>query len=292
MVDFPSAATHRSGVGSPLFDPLALRLWRLAEQAPAALREVHVVLARRSGRFDDATAGRRSRHWDRQGVHRHAVPTAVACFAGVVRLTTVEGDLDLRPGALAVIAPAAWHAHTPLRAGSAAFGQGMIYGCSDILFSAEDRHIAALIPAQPSQRIFRDILAATDRQRLIALGADLLTQATVSPATAIQVHPAVGRMAQRIWTGLDRPLRADEVLAAAGVGPRQAHRLFRASFGAGPKQVIRLHQLALAEELLREGLPIHVVAAESGFPDRRAFTRAWRLAHGTPPSAARPGGPR
>lgn len=271
-------------MASPLFDPLALRLWRLAEAAPAALREVEVVPARSATRFDAAGSGLRSGRWDLLGVHRHAVPTAVACLAGVLRLSTVQGDRDLHPGALAVIAPAAWHAHAPLRAGSAAYAQGLLFGKSDVLFSAEGRHIAALIPAQPSERLLRAILAAEAAPVRCTLGADLLSQVTTTAAEAVRVHPAVWRMGRRLWSGLDRPLRAEEVLAAAGIGPRQAHRVFRAWFGAGPKQVIRAQQLALAAELLREGLSITAVAAETGFPDRRAFTRAWRLAHGKPPS--------
>lgn len=272
-------------MASPLFDPVALRLWRLAETAPAALSRVHVLLARDTPRFDVAGSGRSIGRWDMLGVHRHAIPTVVACLTGVVRLSTAHGDLDLGPGHLAVIAPAAWHAHAQLRPGSVAFAQGLLFGKSDVILSGEGRDIAALIPAQPSEGLLRAILDQGDAARRLALGRDLLAQTTTTAAEPVRVHPAVWRMGRRMWAGLDRPLRVDEVLAAAGVGPRQAHRIFTSWFGAPPKQVIRSQQLALAEELLREGLGVGEVAAATGFPDRRTFTRAWRAAHGRPPSA-------
>jgi len=270
---------------TPLFDPVALRLWRLAETAPAGLAVVHVVRAREAPRFE-APAGRTG-HWQLIGVHRHAVPTAVGCLAGVVRLSTAAGDRDLHPNEVAVIAPAAWHTHAPLRRGSVAYGQGLLFGRSDVILSAEGRDVAAFIPAQPSERLLHAILAASEPRRRLALGRDLLGQFPSSPAEAVRVNPAVLRMAARMWSGLDRPLRADEVLAASGLGERQAHRLFTAWFGVPPKRAIREQQLALAAELLREGALVAAAAAATGFADRRGFTRAWRMRHGSPPSRIR-----
>lgn len=271
-------------MASPLFDPAALRLWRLAEAAPGALRAVHVLRAREAARFE-APAGRMvPGRWDLAGVHRHAVPTVVACLAGVVRLSSAAGDRDLRPGDLAVIAPAAWHAHAPLRPGSIAFAQGLVAGRSDVLLSDAGRDIAALIPEQPSARLLHALVAGGDARRQLALGRELLAQFTASAADAGAMHPAVQRMAARMWAALDRPLRVAEVLAAAGTGPRQAHRLFTAWFGMPPKQAIRAQQLALAAELLREGLAVGDAAAATGFASRRGLTRAWRQAHGRPPS--------
>lgn len=108
------------------------------------------------------------------------------------------------------------------------------------------------------------------------------------------MHPAVRRMAHALWNRGGGRQRAADVLAAAGVGPRQAHRLFAAWFGATPKQAILAQQLALAEGLLREGSGVAAAAAACGFPDRRALTRAWRRARGAAPTAALtpPGGRR
>lgn len=257
-------------VAVPLFDPLALRLWRLAEAAPAALREVHVVHARDAPRHD--AAGRDLRH-------RHAVPTTVVPLADVVRLRTARGDLDLHPGAMAVIAPAAWHAHLPLRPGAAMYTQGLVFGKSDLFFSTgESRRFIALLPAQPAERLLRGLLAAVPEDRL-RLGRELLTEVVATLPEQEQVPPAVWRMAYLLWQNLDQPQRAERILAVSGLGQRQALRLFTATFGCGPKRVIRQQQMALAAAMLGEGLPLDTVVAETGFPDRRSFNRAWRQAH-------------
>lgn len=270
-------------VASPLFDPAALRLWRLAEAAPAALAAVQVLRARDAPRFEAPAGPARPERWDLAGVHRHAVPTVVACLAGVVRLESAAGRIDLGPGTMAVIAPAAWHAHAPLRPGAVAFAQGLLGGRSDVILSAEGRDLAALIPAQPSARLLAELLVAEPRRRL-PLGRELLAQYTATVAEAVDMHPAVQRMAARMWAALDRPLAVREVLAAAGVGERQAHRLFSAWFGMPPKRAIREQQLALAAGLLSEGLGVGETARATGFRNRRGLTRAWRQAHGVAPS--------
>lgn len=264
-------------MATPLFDPLALRLWRLAEAAAGSLREVHVIHAREAPR----RTGK-----GREFTNRHAVPTTVVCLAEVVRLSTAKGDLDLRPGSLAVLAPAAWHTHAPLRPGAAMYTQGLVFGKSDLFFMTEEQHICALIPPQPSARLLGELLAGNDASRRLALGRELLREAVSSPPELAQVPPSTWRMARRLWSNLDRPIRAEQVLAASGVGQRQALRQFSATFGCGPKQVIRSQQLALAAALLAEGLPLDQVVAETGFPDRRSFNRAWRTAYGKPPPTA------
>lgn len=268
-------------MATPVFDPVVMRLGRLVAEAVESLREVHVVTANAAPRFDASGRGPNR-------THRHAVPTTVVPLEGVTRLMTAAGDLDLRPGALAIIAPAAWHAHAPLRADAVACHQGLLFGRCDVNFYGAGRALVVMIPAEPSTRLLGELLATRETRRRRQLACELLAQITAGPAEEVNVPPAVTRMARRLWHGLDRPLRAATVLAAGGVGPRQALRLFRSYFGTGPKQVIRSQQLALAAALLAEGLPIAQVAAETGFPDRRSFTRAWRLAHGVPPTGMEP----
>ncbi|MEK7413272.1 MAG: helix-turn-helix domain-containing protein [Planctomycetota bacterium] len=275
-LDSAAFQPHGSGVTTPLFDPLAQRLWKLAETAPTALREVYVVRTKDAPRFDSAGRGP-------SRVHRHAVPTTVVCLAGVVRVLTARGPHDLRPGAMAVFAPAAWHAQAPLRSDAAMYTQGLIFGKSDIIYYTADRAIYTLIPAQPSERMLHAIIAADDPERQLKLGSDLLKLVATTAANEVHVPQAIWKMGQRLWHNLDQSPRAEQILAAAGLSQRQALRIFRAWFGTGPKRVLREQQLLLAAALLRDGVSVDTVIAETGFPDRRSFNRAWRLAHGTPP---------
>jgi AraC-like DNA-binding protein len=267
------------------FDPAALRLWRLAEDFTGTIRRVHQVLAREAPPWPGEAGVRHEARWDLLGPHQHAVPTAVGCLSGVVRLATARSTLDLGPGEVAVIAPAAWHALGRLRPGSAQWAQGLVFGRSDVLLASHERELSLLVPAEPSAGLLRELVAEPDGGRRRALAAQLAAQCLDERAEPKQAHPAVWSMGRRLWSGLHRPLRADEVLAASGLGARQAHRLFVAAFGAPPKRVIRDQQLALARELLREGASVGAAATASGFADRRSLTRAWRDAHGEPPSS-------
>jgi AraC-like DNA-binding protein len=263
-----------------VFDPVLHRTWRLLEDVAGRIGTVHRLPARiaRGGMASgDGT-------WDEVGAHQHAVPTVVGCLRGVVRLGWNGGHWDLAPGDAAVVAPAAWHVHERLRPGSLCWAQGLVVGGSDLFITDAERQWNLAIPQEPSAGLLHALVATEDPQARRSLLAELVQQCLEAEGRLSTTHPAVGRMADRMWRNLHRPLTAAEVLAASKLGTRQAQRLFTGYFGAGPKQVIRAQQLALAAELLREGMTVTETAAASGFPDRRAFTRAWRLAHGRPPS--------
>jgi AraC-like DNA-binding protein len=267
-----------------VFDPAVLRLWRLAEDLQRAIRRVHVLTARAAPPWPGELIERRESRWDLLGAHQHAVTTVIGCLAGVLRVATARRSVDLAAGEVLVVAPGAWHAQARLRPGSAQWGQGLVFGRSDVLIAEPGRELALLIPAEPSATLLRALMVEADAGRRRALAIDLARQCTTSRSVPKEMHPAVWRMGRCLWSSLHRPLRAEEVLAASGVGPRQAHRLFVAHFGAPPKRVIREQQLALAAELLREGSGVGEAAAACGFTDRRSFTRAWRIAHGAAPS--------
>jgi len=251
----------------PLFDPQALRLWRLAERLAERAATVRALRAR------DAPAWpQRSGRWDEGAPHQHAVPTVVACLAGVVRIETARGPIDLHADEVCVVAPAAWHAHAPLRAGSAAYAQGLVFARSDVVLSEPGASIAVQIPAAP----VRGLLARLVEQPEVATARRLVAIVTGGAAHAYAPHPAVSRMAHRMWAGLHLGIDAGEVLAASGLGVRQAHRLFTGWFGTTPKQAILDQRQALAEALLAEGATATAVAAATGFGSCRAFRRLHR----------------
>lgn len=263
-------------------DPAALRLWRHAEALASEVRTVRVLLAR------DAPAwSQRGMRWDEQGVHQHAVPTLVACLAGVVRIPTARRAIDLGPHEACVIAPAAWHAHATLRPGSIAYAQGFLFGRSDVVLHGDGRSFTAFTSEAPSLALIRQIIAGADEAERCALLRRVVGDFASRAAELVEPHPAVTRMGYRMWSALDRSVTATEVLAASGLGLRQAHRLFRAWFGMPPAQAIAAQRLALADELLREGVSVGEAGRACGYPDRRTFTRAWRRRHGRPPSQRR-----
>ncbi len=267
------------------FDPAAMRLWRQAEALAARVDRVHVLLARSSPAWS-----RRGVRWDEQGAHQHAVPTLVACLAGVVRVATAHGAIDLAAHEACAVAPAAWHAHAALRPGSVAYAQGFLFGRSDVVLHGEGRSFTALTAEEPARALLRRILASEDAGERCLLLRQIATSFLDTAAEVRQPHPAVTRMGYRMWGSLDRDLGAAEVLAASGLGARQAHRLFCAWFGMPPARAIVEQRLALAEELLAEGMPVGAAARACGYTDRRVFTRAWRRRHGASPSQRSGGG--
>ena len=265
-------------MATALFDPRAMHLWRLAEQLAERPGQVRVLRAREAPSWPQ-----QSGRWDESAAHQHAVPTLVACLAGVVRIETRRGYVDLQAGESCAITPGAWHAHAPLRAGCAAYGQGLVFGRSDVLLSDHHGGIAVQVPAEPASELLMQLIATPQP---VLLGR-LVGTVTAGAAQAYAPHPAVSCMAHRLWAGLADGSTAADVLEASGLGQRQAHRLFSAWFGTTPKQALLDQRLALAAALLHEGSTVTAAAAASGFANRPALTRAWRRAHGSSPGSMR-----
>lgn len=222
--------------------------------------------------------------------HLHSVPTLVVCLAGMVRITSVHGDIDLTAGHCLAIAPGAWHHHTPVRPGSVGFGQGLMEPCSDAEFYDDDQLSLLRLPLEPSRTLLRRLVAEPDPALRCAAAARLLGELFGQTAVPGTMAPALRRMTAFIWGNLHRPATAADVLAASGISPRQAYRVFKDHFGQTPKQVLLHAHLQLAEEFLKEGYTVGAAATASGFNGRADLTRAWRRAHGAPPTQRMPTG--
>lgn len=257
-------------------DPAWMRLWLLADGLSRGMRAVHRLGAAQAPPWPASA--------EAPGAHRHAVPTLVACLEGVVRVATARGNRDLGPGEALVVAPAAWHAHTRLQPRSAVWMQGLVAGGSDAALSEPGRELSLLLPAEPSRRLLTMLADEPDAARRLALARELAGLLLRTPGQLRELHPAVRRMSHALWYRRAGQMRAADVLAASGLGQRQAHRLFTAWFGVPPKRAILDQQLDLAAGLLRDGAGVADAAAACGFRDRRALTRAWRLRFGAPPT--------
>ncbi|MFJ3794237.1 AraC family transcriptional regulator [Kitasatospora sp. NPDC090091] len=93
-------------------------------------------------------------------------------------------------------------------------------------------------------------------------------------------------------TSDDPRLDIAAIAAAHHISVSYLHRLFRQE-GDGTTVAGFLHQQRLARahrdlsDPLRQGVPVHVIAAKRGFRHAEAFSRAFREAYGMPPAAFR-----
>ena len=82
-----------------------------------------------------------------------------------------------------------------------------------------------------------------------------------------------------------------ELAASVGLSERSLLRRFRETLDISPQQYYRELRLDVGRRLLdNRDLTVTDVALACGFETRGAFTRAFKQAFGTPPSAHRRGG--
>ena len=252
--------------------PTERRWWRLLDDLPAALGQVH----RWRERVVPPAIG--------DGGHLHANPTTVVCLAGVVRISAPRLRLDLVAGDALVIAPGVWHRHAPLRCSTVWFGQGFLATWSDVILGDDERCWTGQVPSQPSRRLCEQVLAEEDderrRERFRALLAQVLAESVAHQAFA---HPAMRAMLTRLWSGLHRGVTVTDVLRASGLSRAQAYRVFASGYGVPPKEALESARLWLAEELLTGGMSIGDIAEQCGFASPGTFTRAWKRTHVEPP---------
>jgi transcriptional regulator GlxA family with amidase domain len=87
---------------------------------------------------------------------------------------------------------------------------------------------------------------------------------------------------------LAEPLSVERLAAAAGIGPRQFSRAFRAETGETPARAIeRLRTEAARLRVEAETGPIEQIAAAAGFADPERMRRAFVRRFGQPPQALR-----
>ena len=211
--------------------------------------------------------------------HLHEIPTLVGALDGQVRIAYAGGAIDLQPGEVLVIAPGAWHCHVPLRAGSLAWWQGINSFGSDVHLRDQENELYFAIPLEPSASMLRSLPAIADQVRRCVQATALLTQLLSETPRRDPRLPAQRRMAEHLWRHMHLPVTTTQILAASGLGIRQAHRLFVALYQDTPKRVLERARLALAEQYLREGFSVAEAARMSGYRDRAGLTRAWGRVH-------------
>ena len=104
-------------------------------------------------------------------------------------------------------------------------------------------------------------------------------------------HPKITRVIKTMEQTLQAPLTMAELAASVGLSERSLLRRFRETLDISPQQYYRELRLDVGRRLLdNRDLTVTDVALACGFETRGAFTRAFKQAFGTPPSAHRRGG--
>lgn len=256
-----------------LFDADLRRYAALLEKMPAALMTVH--------RWSEPTPPSAETGTG----HLHAVPTLITCLSGVVRAERLGARIDLHPGEALVIAPGVWHLHAGTRPGSVAFGQGFMAAWSDLVVYDHRRSVAGRIPLQPSRMLLDQALATIDDQQRVVVVRELLALSLSEKARPLDIsHPALAKMVRLLWSRLHRGVTAEDLVRVSGLARSQAYSIFAKGYGVSPRLAIARGRLDLAVALIKAGLPASEVADRCGFPSRATFTRAWKRAHGQPPS--------
>lgn len=96
---------------------------------------------------------------------------------------------------------------------------------------------------------------------------------------------ALDRAVRYIACNLDKPVRIEDVAAAACVSRFHLARLFQAGLGTTPTHYIRRVRIELASQELRQRRqPMAQIAAQFGFFDQSHFVRCFRREMGCTPT--------
>ena len=92
----------------------------------------------------------------------------------------------------------------------------------------------------------------------------------------------------RITQTLDQALDLAALARNAALSPFHFHRVFRGMLAETPLEMHRRLRLERAAgQLLGKDVPVTTIAFDAGYETHEAFTRAFRQAYGTSPSAFR-----
>lgn len=112
-----------------------------------------------------------------------------------------------------------------------------------------------------------------------------------APVTLLQpADPRAQRLARMFFSPAEAHVRLEALCARAGLSRRTAERLFQTECGLSPAHWRRLAVLSESLVEIAGGLSIDQAAVKAGYLSRTAFSEAFSLAFGFPPSAAKQGG--
>lgn len=114
------------------------------------------------------------------------------------------------------------------------------------------------------------------------------TSGAAKPSTRLDYGRRIGRAMALLAADPARSPTLEELASAAAFSRFHFHRIYRELTGETPAETLTRLRLSQAAVLLvRDALPVAVVATRCGYGSAAAFTRAFRAAYGIPPAAYR-----
>jgi AraC-like DNA-binding protein len=127
-----------------------------------------------------------------------------------------------------------------------------------------------------------------ERQSRFATCMRLLLEqcAETSPSTILKQPDrlCLSRAKDFIWQYYTENITLDELAALTGLSRFHLVRAFAAEFGMPPHTYLNHVRLAQAKKLIAAGIPLAIVAAETGFADQSHFTRHFLKTYGVTPA--------
>ena len=209
------------------------------------------------------------------------------------------------PGTVVIVNPEAAHACRPLDAAHWSYRMlyvdaGWLAGLQRELGFSANADFRAFSVTLASRRDLFDGLVALCSQLADADGPALARQdAAVAFFAGLQqaLDPAprplpapsrrVERAADYIREHFARPVRLEEICAAADLSATHLIRSFKACYGMPPHAFLVNRRVEHSRMLLRRGLPIAEVAAAAGFADQAHLQRIFRRLVATTPGRYR-----
>ncbi len=162
-------------------------------------------------------------------------------------------------------------------------------------FCLEHRMSLQALPAEVRRRLdrLRAMAAQSEvadvdalREAMFTVGLALLRRALDGGVDKMDTRAALVQQAMVfVQENAGRPLSLDEVARAVHVSPNYLTTLFRSVVGKSLGRTILAERMARAEQLLGEGkMSVKAVAAELGFTDAFAFSRAFKSYSGQSPT--------
>lgn len=126
------------------------------------------------------------------------------------------------------------------------------------------------------------------RPRVEALMAQLCLMSQCLPAgePAEPAKPSVSQIIDYISSHIREPLTLDELSARFFISKNQLNRVFRQATGTTVISYVAHKRIALAQQLLLNGMPAAEAAIHSGFGDYSNFYRTYRRLSGHSPAEA------
>lgn len=108
-----------------------------------------------------------------------------------------------------------------------------------------------------------------------------------APGYGREERLAVRRVREYLIEAYAENVSLEDLAKVANQSPYHLHRIFTREVGMSPHAFLMQVRISRAKDLMNDGLPLHRVAAETGFADQSHFTREFKRYMGLTPGVYR-----